>query len=221
MKEKTVMKKLMSMILALMMALSLVACGDKGGSGDNGDSASKPEHTDTTTVAVGAVILARDDVAEDDVYKFVADIFDNAADLVTSHAKYGELSLEYGASIIALVAIFKSFFGHYLGTLEGLNGLILKFGYKGDKKKVSVGKLNTISMIFIMGSTWVVAYANPNILDLIEAMGAPIIASLLCLLPMYAIRKAPALAKYKGRTENIFVTAVGLLTILNIVYKLF
>ena len=129
--------------------------------------------------------------------------------------------LEYGASIIALVAIFKSFFGHYLGTLEGLNGLILKFGYKGDKKKVSVGKLNTISMVFIMGSTWVVAYANPNILDLIEAMGAPIIASLLCLLPMYAIRKAPALAKYKGRTENVFVTAVGLLTILNIVYKLF
>ncbi len=129
--------------------------------------------------------------------------------------------LEYGASIIALVAIFKSFFGHYLGTLEGLNGLVLKFGYKGDKKKVSVGKLNTISMIFIMGSTWVVAYANPNILDLIEAMGAPIIASLLCLLPMYAIRKTPALAKYKGRTENIFVTLVGLLTILNIVYKLF
>ena len=129
--------------------------------------------------------------------------------------------LEYGASIIALVAIFKSFFGHYLGTLEGLNGLILKFGYKGDKKKVSLRKLNTISMIFIMGSTWVVAYANPNILDLIEAMGAPIIASLLCLLPMYAIRKAPALAKYKGRTENIFVTVVGLLTILNIVYKLF
>lgn len=50
------------------------------------------------------------------------------------------------------MAIFKSFFGHYLGTLEGLNGLILKFGYKGDKTKVSLGKLNTISMIFIMGS---------------------------------------------------------------------
>ncbi len=129
--------------------------------------------------------------------------------------------LEYGASIIALVAIFKSFFGHYLGTLEGLNGLILKFGYQGDKTRVSGGKLNLISMAFIMGSTWIVAYANPNILDLIEAMGAPIIASLLCLLPMYAIRKVPALAKYKGRTENIFVTVIGVLTILNIVYKLF
>jgi amino acid permease len=54
-----------------------------------------------------------------------------------------------------------------------------------------------------MGSTWVVAYANPNILDLIEAMGAPIIASLLCLLPMYAIRKAPSLAKYRGRLDNV------------------
>ncbi|WP_227318128.1 threonine/serine transporter TdcC [Cedecea davisae] len=128
--------------------------------------------------------------------------------------------LEYGASIIALVAIFKSFFGHYLGTLEGLNGLILKFGYKGDKTKVSQGKLNLVSMVFIMGSTWVVAYANPNILDLIEAMGAPIIAALLCLLPMYAVRKVPALSKYKGRTENIFVTVIGMLTILNIVYKI-
>ena len=130
-------------------------------------------------------------------------------------------TLEYGASIIALVAIFKSFFGHYLGTLEGLNGLVLKFGYKGDKTKVSTGKLNIISMIFIMGSTWVVAYANPNILDLIEAMGAPIIASLLCLLPMFAIRKVPALEKYRGKLDNVFVTAIGLLTILNIVYKLF
>ncbi|MBW1216178.1 threonine/serine transporter TdcC [Pantoea allii] len=129
--------------------------------------------------------------------------------------------LEYSASVIALVAIFKSFFGHYLGTLEGLNGLIIKFRYKGDKDAVSSRKLNTLSMIFIMGSTWLVAYLNPNILDLIEAMGAPIIASLLCLLPMFAIRKVPALAKYKGRVDNVFVAAIGLLTILNIVYKFF
>lgn len=61
--------------------------------------------------------------------------------------------LEYSASVIALVAIFKSFFGHYLGTLEGLNGLIIKFRYKGDKDAVSSRKLNTLSMVFIMGST--------------------------------------------------------------------
>ncbi len=58
---------------------------------------------------------------------------------------------------------------------------------------------------------------TPISLDLIEAMGASrLIASLLCLLPMYAIRKAPSLAKYRGRLDNLFVTAIGLLTILNI-----
>ena len=93
------MKKFFALILALIMALSLVACG--GGS-DSGSSDAVVEHTDTTTVAVGAVILARDDVSEQDIYNFVADIFDNAESLVSSHAKYAELSLEYGASITSV-----------------------------------------------------------------------------------------------------------------------
>ena len=92
------MKKFLALMLALVMALSLAACG--GGSSSGGDAA--VERTDTTTVAVGAVILARDDVAEADIYNFVADIFDNAESLVSSHAKYSELSLEYGASITSV-----------------------------------------------------------------------------------------------------------------------
>ena len=92
------MKKFFALILALIMALSLVACGGS----DNGSSDAVVEHTDTTTVAVGAVILARDDVSEQDIYNFVADIFDNAESLVSSHAKYAELSLEYGASITSV-----------------------------------------------------------------------------------------------------------------------
>ena len=92
------MKKFFALVLALVMALSLVACGDK--KDDSGDVTA--EHTDTTTVAVGAVILARDDVSEQDIYNFVADIFDNAESLVSSHAKYAELSLEYGASITSV-----------------------------------------------------------------------------------------------------------------------
>ena len=92
------MKKFLALMLALVMALSLAACG--GGSSSGGDAA--VERTDTTTVAVGAVILARDDVAEADIYNFVADIFDNAEFLVSSHAKYSELSLEYGASITSV-----------------------------------------------------------------------------------------------------------------------
>jgi len=54
---------------------------------------------DTLTVGVGAVVLVRDDVPAETVHAICADIFDNAASLVSSHVKYGEISLEYGASI--------------------------------------------------------------------------------------------------------------------------
>ena len=54
---------------------------------------------DVTTVTVNAVILANDTVSEDAIYTFVADIFDNAADLTDTHAKYAELSIDKGASI--------------------------------------------------------------------------------------------------------------------------
>lgn len=57
---------------------------------------------DVTTVAVGAVVLARDDVSEDVIYKFTKDLFDNAQTEVSSHAKYGEMSLDYGASITSV-----------------------------------------------------------------------------------------------------------------------
>ena len=57
---------------------------------------------DVTTVAVGAVILARDDVSEDAIYNFTKDLFDNAASEVSSHAKYGELNLDFAASVTSV-----------------------------------------------------------------------------------------------------------------------
>jgi len=38
---------------------------------------------------------------------------------------------------------------------------------------------------------------------------------------MYAINKVPALAKYKGKLSNIFVTVVGVLTVLASLKALF
>ena len=52
---------------------------------------------DATTVAIGAVIIARDDVSEDDVYNVVSGIFDSVDTL--SHDKKNELSLEFATSI--------------------------------------------------------------------------------------------------------------------------
>ncbi len=58
--------------------------------------------SDVTTVAVGAVVLANNDVSEDAVYALCKDIFDNAANLTESHAKYAEINIEFGASITAV-----------------------------------------------------------------------------------------------------------------------
>lgn len=55
---------------------------------------------DTTTVAVGAVVLAADNVADEAVYAFVSDIFENVDTL--SHAKAAELSLETATNITSV-----------------------------------------------------------------------------------------------------------------------
>ena len=55
---------------------------------------------DATTVAVGAVIIARDDAKEDAVYNVVAGIFDSIDTL--SHDKKKELSLDFAASVTAV-----------------------------------------------------------------------------------------------------------------------
>ena len=59
-----------------------------------------PGTPEATTVAVGAVVIARDDVSEDDVYNFVSDIYENAGNL--SHGKAAELDLTFAASVTAV-----------------------------------------------------------------------------------------------------------------------
>jgi TRAP transporter TAXI family solute receptor len=54
---------------------------------------------DVTTVAVGAVVIARDDVSEDDAYNFVSSIFENIPEVEAAHAKGSELSLEFATSV--------------------------------------------------------------------------------------------------------------------------
>lgn len=57
---------------------------------------------DTTTVAVGAVVIARDDVSEADVYNFIFGVFENSETVTAAHAKGGELDLEIAASVTAV-----------------------------------------------------------------------------------------------------------------------
>ena len=54
---------------------------------------------DTTTVAVGAVVIAADDVSEDAVYDFVSTVYENIETITDAHAKGAELDLEFAASV--------------------------------------------------------------------------------------------------------------------------
>lgn len=57
---------------------------------------------DVTTVAVGAVVIARDDVSEADVYNFLYGIFENLEGITAAHAKGAELSLDFASSVTAV-----------------------------------------------------------------------------------------------------------------------
>ena len=57
---------------------------------------------DVTTVAVGAVIVARDDVSDEDVYNVVSGIFDNVDTIAAAHAKGKELDLDFAASVTSV-----------------------------------------------------------------------------------------------------------------------
>ena len=54
---------------------------------------------DVITVAVAAVVIARDDVSEDAVYNFVSSIFNNLDEVTAAHAKGAECSVDFAASI--------------------------------------------------------------------------------------------------------------------------
>ena len=128
--------------------------------------------------------------------------------------------IAYIAPFIAFIAITKSFLGHYLGAREGFNGLVNK-ALRAKGKSIAPSKLNKLTALFMLVTTWIVATLDPSILGMIETLGGPIIAMLLFIMPMYAIRKVPAMRKYAGHLSNLFVVVMGLIAISAVFYNLY
>jgi len=127
--------------------------------------------------------------------------------------------IAYFGPIVAFVAIISSFFGHYLGAREGMNAMIIKQA-KSMGKTVSLQAANKFTIVFMVLTLWAVAIINPGVLGMIENLGGPIIATILFLMPMYAVKRVPAMAKYQGTMANVFITAMGLVAISAILFKL-
>ncbi|OEE63777.1 HAAAP family serine/threonine permease [Enterovibrio norvegicus] len=132
--------------------------------------------------------------------------------------KHDSPFISYLGPVVAFVAIVSSFFGHYMGAREGLNGLIIK-QLRSRNKTVNLKKIDMFTVTFVIITSWIVATINPSILGMIESLGGPIIATILFIMPMYAIKKVPAMQKYGGKASNIFVTFMGLVAISAIMYS--
>ena len=64
------------------------------------DTYGMPE--DATTVAVSAVVIASNDVADVDVYNFLCGVYENLDDVAKVHDKANELSLEFASSFVGV-----------------------------------------------------------------------------------------------------------------------
>lgn len=128
--------------------------------------------------------------------------------------------IAYMGPIIAFLAITTSYFGHYYGCKEGLNGIVRKVTKKNGKQTISDKAISRGSNIFLFTTILLVGYANPSILGFIESLGGPIIAAILFIMPVVAIYKIPAMAKYKNFYSDIFIIITGSLAILSVLYKL-
>ncbi|WEK10813.1 MAG: serine/threonine transporter [Candidatus Pseudomonas colombiensis] len=126
--------------------------------------------------------------------------------------------IAYAAPLIALVAITKSFLGHYIGASEGFQGLIVK-SLRSRGRVASNKTLERLTALFMVLTCWAVATFNPSILGMIETLGGPVIACLLFLMPMYAIRRVPSLRQYSGQLSNLFVVLIGLIALSAIIFS--
>ncbi|EIT6974381.1 septum formation protein [Vibrio vulnificus] len=121
--------------------------------------------------------------------------------------------ISYLGPLVAFAAITSSYFGHFLGAHEGLVGLIK------SRSNSPISKIEKASLLFIVITTWIVAMVNPSILGMIETMGAPMIAAILFLMPVFAMQKVPAMAKYKtSAAVQIFTVICGLASITSVIY---
>ncbi|QMV14451.1 aromatic amino acid transport family protein [Vibrio spartinae] len=120
--------------------------------------------------------------------------------------------ISYLGPIVAFAAITSSYFGHFLGAHEGLVGLIK------SRSNMSVQSIDRSSLIFIVLTTWIVAIINPSILGMIETMGAPMIAAILFIMPVYAMRRVGAMKKFRTSVPvQIFTMICGLAAITSVI----
>ena len=155
------MKKFLALALALCMVFALCACGQKTEPASGTDAPKEPDTTavDTNTVAVGAVVIARDDVPEADIYNFVSTIFENTEEIGGQHAKGKELSLEFASSVTSVP--YHPGAAKYFSE-KGIEVAAVKEGAgEGDSKALSFGTGGDTGTYYAFGGV-LASYVSGN-----------------------------------------------------------
>lgn len=67
----------------------------------------------------------------------------------------------------------------------------------------------TLTAIITFAIAWFVAYKNPSVIGIIEAIGGPVLAILLFLMPLYCIYRFDILARFRNKIFRSFCFGNG------------
>ena len=129
--------------------------------------------------------------------------------------------IDFIAPLIAVLAISTSFFGHYFGAKEGLNGIIFKVCKITHEKVPNKRKIAFYSGLCFYVVMLVLSYLNPSILGIIDTLAGPVIAMILFLLPVFGFYKVRALKKYRNSLADIFIVLFGIATVATVIFNIF
>ncbi len=116
--------------------------------------------------------------------------------------------------LIAFIAISSSFLGHFLGARESLKSLIAK------PTGLSLAKADRLGIALMFFAIWGAAVINPGILGLMETLSGPVIAMILFIMPVVAIYKVEALARFRHGWVNGFILLTGSLSVSALLFSL-
>ncbi|MGL6017100.1 MAG: HAAAP family serine/threonine permease [Gibbsiella quercinecans] len=142
----------------------------------------------------------------------------NITVLTTLANKFSNPLIAYLAPLMAMLAMAKSYLGTSLGVTEGatslIDGLTRALG-----KPLSPRVTQRLSGVLLFLLTWGATVWNPSALHIIETISGPLIAVILFILPMYAVRAVPAMHRYRA-LSNIFVLVMGVIALSALIYGL-
>ncbi len=117
------------------------------------------------------------------------------------------------ASVIAFLAITSSFFGVYMGSIEGVGGLFTLLAKRVTSIPVHSDASTRIAKVLIFLSCWLAACLNLSVIGVIEGLLAPLLAVILFFMPVYGYYTIPELKHYRNPVFDVFTVASGVIAI--------